>query len=877
MLNIREVKSEEHFEQLRAKEDPNVDYLYICKHTNDIKLSDNGELKVIGTQNQNAFSAIKVEDEHVEAADITDILALKAGDNVHLIPNNDTNEIEIKAHDTTYDIATEHTPGIVKSGGDVIVNPDGTMSVTSIPSGGGGEGGTVEKTIVKSSSTNGNILVDGSEVKVYELPEASDNLGGVKTTSNVTSVEDHTACPIIDGVPYYKNTDTTYSPATLGQGYGTCSTAADTAAKVVTLSSYTLTVGGIVSVKFTYAVPASATMNINSKGAKNIFYRGAAITAGIINAGDIATFIYDGTQYHLISIDKGIYNITAKGDLAFDANTAQNLVPTISTLAYWNGSYKASGTSNPSNLAYCNQGAFGKAATYNVDTAVTNGSANLITSGAVYNALHDCTFVNTANTDLNSYTTPGKYYFSGSYTPTNIPYGSNGFLIVISNNTVVIKQIWLRHGTPNSNDHHTSIRISTDKGATWGAWARFYTDRDFTNMTAATADTAGKAGLVPAPAAGKQASFLRGDGTWAVPTNTTYTLSSITGTLAVSKGGTGATTLTSGALLEGNGTSAVKTRAVTNLTAKGALGYTSSNGTNIPTLGTIAYWNGAYSGTTSNLAYCAKGAFGDAAIKGVTTSATSGSADLITSGAVYSGLSGKLNTSGGTLSGKLTLSKTNGIYIPMDGDTSRQVFYTSSTLLSPSSYKDLTQLVIGPAKSNTSAMTVLRGNVIWLTANDIFLTKAYNIWDGSDARLKTNEGYLDSNNEKTSKYISVWDNMQPRAYRHTEDVEKGETKYELGYYAQEVEEAIRKAGLTSEEFSAVKVVKDYVDDNEEIQDNTEYIDNRYFLSYGQCSMLTDIKLRQVVNEILPEMQLTIINLKAQVEELTNIVAELKGE
>lgn len=35
------------------------------------------------------------------------------------------------------------------------------------------------------------------------------------------------------------------------------------------------------------------------------------------------------------------------------------------------------------------------------------------------------------------------------------------------------------------------------------------------NMTGATADNAGSAGLVPAPAAGKQESFLRGDGTWA--------------------------------------------------------------------------------------------------------------------------------------------------------------------------------------------------------------------------------------------------------------------------------------------------------------------------------------------------------------------------
>lgn len=48
------------------------------------------------------------------------------------------------------------------------------------------------------------------------------------------------------------------------------------------------------------------------------------------------------------------------------------------------------------------------------------------------------------------------------------------------------------------------------------------TNTTYSNMGAATSSTAGKAGLVPAPAAGKQASFLRGDGTWVVPTNTTY-------------------------------------------------------------------------------------------------------------------------------------------------------------------------------------------------------------------------------------------------------------------------------------------------------------------------------------------------------------------
>jgi hypothetical protein len=106
--------------------------------------------------------------------------------------------------------------------------------------------------------------------------------------------------------------NTTYTNASLGQGYATCSTAAATVAKTASLSSYSLTTGGVVAVKFTYAVPASATLNINSKGAKSIYYKGAAITANVIKAGDIATFIYNGSQYHLISIDRWQSDIESK-------------------------------------------------------------------------------------------------------------------------------------------------------------------------------------------------------------------------------------------------------------------------------------------------------------------------------------------------------------------------------------------------------------------------------------------------------------------------------------------------------------------------------------------------------------------------------------
>ena len=104
-------------------------------------------------------------------------------------------------------------------------------------------------------------------------------------------------------IVYGIDTNTTYTPPKLGFGYAVCSTAAATAAKTASISSYALTTGGIVAIKFDNDVPANATLNITSKGAKAIYHRGAAITAGVIKAGDTATFVYS-TYYHLIAIDR---------------------------------------------------------------------------------------------------------------------------------------------------------------------------------------------------------------------------------------------------------------------------------------------------------------------------------------------------------------------------------------------------------------------------------------------------------------------------------------------------------------------------------------------------------------------------------------------
>lgn len=108
----------------------------------------------------------------------------------------------------------------------------------------------------------------------------------------------------------------------------------------------------------------------------------------------------------------------------------------------------------------------------------------------------------------------GKMYVNVPWTDTNTTYGvvgANGSTGLVKNGSTV-----------TSASGYTACPIVSG--------VPYYKDTNTTyaNMKAATASAAGAAGLVPAPAAGKQTSFLCGDGTWAVPTNTTYGLASTT-------------------------------------------------------------------------------------------------------------------------------------------------------------------------------------------------------------------------------------------------------------------------------------------------------------------------------------------------------------
>lgn len=200
----------------------------------------------------------------------------------------------------------------------------------------------------------------------YSLPTASSStLGGVKTTSTVTSTSGLTACPIISGVPYYKDTNTTYGTATtsanglmsstdkskldgIAEGaaarnvwYGTCATAGSTSAKVVATHTgdFTLTTGATVYIAFTNGHTAtSMTLNIDGTGAVTARRSASASMSSYwISANELVCFVYNGGSF--VILDGGIastsyYGVTKLSSSTSSTSTALAATPSAVKSAY---------------------------------------------------------------------------------------------------------------------------------------------------------------------------------------------------------------------------------------------------------------------------------------------------------------------------------------------------------------------------------------------------------------------------------------------------------------------------------------------------------------------------------------------------------------
>ncbi len=237
--------------------------------------------------NQNAFSNVVVGSTTIAADGKTDTLTLVAGSNVTLTPDATNDKVTIAATDTTYSSKSAASGGtdvsLVTTGEKYTWNNKGSYSKPS--------GGIPDSDIASASTWNAK----GTYSKPSTGIPKTDLASAVQTSLGKadSALQSHQTIKQ-DGV----------TGATVNR-FGTCSTAAGTAAKAVSITTgtFSLEAGAMVAVKFSNANTAGTpTLNVNSSGAKNIFVNGAQITTGgnkALLAGTVI-FLYDGTQWHLI-------------------------------------------------------------------------------------------------------------------------------------------------------------------------------------------------------------------------------------------------------------------------------------------------------------------------------------------------------------------------------------------------------------------------------------------------------------------------------------------------------------------------------------------------------------------------------------------------
>ena len=184
------------------------------------------------------------------------------------------------------------------------------------------------------------------EMEIYNPPLSSKQI----TTQNITASR--------------ANDTATTANNKLVAFRGVCSTAAGTAAKVVSCTGFALTQGYSITVYNTTDNTSAAklTLNVNSLGAKDVWVAGAVTSDTnrlLWKAGSTITFVYDGTQFRVADSPASLYGTTctiAEGTAA-KTTTANDCVifkGTQITVPMSNSNTATSPTLNVSSLGAAN-------------------------------------------------------------------------------------------------------------------------------------------------------------------------------------------------------------------------------------------------------------------------------------------------------------------------------------------------------------------------------------------------------------------------------------------------------------------------------------------------------------------------------------------
>ena len=291
-----------------------------------IKITQNGTTKGSFTMNQSGDATIALTDNNTtysqatsSALGLVKIGYAENGKNYPVELSNGQMFVNVpwKDTNTTYSRATSTTAGLVKIGftesgknypvelntsGQMFVNVPWTDTNTTYGLASTSANGLLKQlngstsqfmrgdgtwatppntTYNVATETSNGLLSSTDKVKLdsiatgankYVLPTASSTtLGGVKTTSKVTSSSGYTACPIISGVPYYKDTNTTYTLSSFG--------VTATAAELNKLDGCTATV---TELNYVDGVTSNIQTQLNGKAPTSHNHSASNITSGTL-------------------------------------------------------------------------------------------------------------------------------------------------------------------------------------------------------------------------------------------------------------------------------------------------------------------------------------------------------------------------------------------------------------------------------------------------------------------------------------------------------------------------------------------------------------------------------------------------------------------
>ena len=163
-----------------------------------------------------------------------------------------------------------------------------------------------------SGNEVGTITINGTGTKMYAPTQTT-------VSGNAGSATQLATARTIDGVSFNGTAAITH--------FGTCSTAADTVAKTVSLTGFSLVTGARIAVKFTNGnTAASPTLSVNSTTAKAMKYGGNALGRTTkLSAGRTYEFIYDGTSYELVGeLDTTADTSEFMDNTSYDLELAEN-------------------------------------------------------------------------------------------------------------------------------------------------------------------------------------------------------------------------------------------------------------------------------------------------------------------------------------------------------------------------------------------------------------------------------------------------------------------------------------------------------------------------------------------------------------------------